>query len=157
MKHGAYGMKKKRRSNPTEMGFNERAKRTLMTGAAVGVGATATILIMNRAMANMRYSANMKAGLMIGLGVAGGIGLGYLVPSMPSLAAAWTVGGVAGGSMILYGQHIAPRLAGARTGATPAPTPSATQGATPAAFPYLPGPQIPAGYAAYNGANCGAR
>lgn len=156
MKNGAYGMKtKKRRSNPAGgMDFNERAKRTLMTGAAVGVGATATVLIMNKAMARMNYSPNVKAGLQIALGVAGGIGLGYLVPSMPSLAAAWTVGGVVSGSTILYATHIAPRLA---SGSTPAsrPNPTTPGQTTPAAFPYLPGPQMPAGYAAYQGAACG--
>lgn len=134
----------------------QRAGRMIMNSVVVGGVATLTAVGMNMALARVAWSGGVKAATKIGVGLVGGLGLAYLLPTVPSVAAGFSVGGVIDGFLDLWNMYVAPRL----TAMTTSTTTTTTTTQTPAPTGTLPAGQamfggIPRQYAGYSPAACG--
>jgi hypothetical protein len=156
-------------ANPSTASGGQRATRMIINSIVVGGVATLTNVAINLGLNKLTWSAPAKAATKIAIGLLGGLGLAYLMPTVPSVPAGVAVGGVAFGLNDLYNQYVAPRLSGTAAGTTTTST-TATNPATgqtttstsqtttspsiqPSAQALLPG-GVPAGYAGYNPAAC---
>lgn len=152
------GRSTRARRNPSG-DFNSMAKRTLEYSFVVGLGATATAMAMDAALAKRDWSLRNKAIFKMVAGPALALGAAYALPTFPALAASLGVGGVIAGGKDLYVMYVQRRINGMMGGTTTAQVGSGTTppsaSTPPAGFASLPAGRVPAGYAQYQGQACG--
>lgn len=125
------------RANPVTMtaqsgeSQGEKAMRMVMFSAVVGGVATVTAVGLNLVL-NQSFASSLqppiKAAIKIGVGLLGGVGLGYIAPA--PLAAGVGIGGVVDGLLDVYNLYVAPMLQSVTTQAPAATLPASTPGAT---------------------------
>lgn len=169
----AFGQGKSRR-NPSggkSMPLGERAKRTLMTAVVSGVGATATLIVLDKFINKYTWKQEYKGLAKIGIGLTLAIAAGYVIPTVPGIAAGLAIGGSVAGMRDLYGRFIMPRLESSSPTCPAVPTNPTRQQAidwnaanphcppitVPAAgaYPFLGAGKAPAGQQQTQGAACG--
>lgn len=128
-----------------------RGKRILVTGLAVGFGATVTMVALNQVFTKFGLTWNpaVRAGAKVAAGVGLAMVAGMAMPGVPAVAAGLAVGGVVAGMGDLYVAYILPKLPASMGG------PRAAQFPVTAGFPHLPAGRIPSGYGQMQGAGCG--
>lgn len=89
---------------------SQRAWRMILNSAVVGGVAAATGIGMNMLLGNVAWDPGVKAATKIGVGLLGGLGLAFALPTVPSIPAGFAIGGVASGFVDLWYLYVAPRL-----------------------------------------------
>jgi len=155
-RHSYYGRRSRRRHNPASAivpagggTAGQRAGRMVLNTLVVGAVGTGEVVLMGYVLRNKPMAAPTRALVKIGVGLGGGLGLAYVAPGAPYLAAGFAVGGMIDGLMDLWNAYIAPRLVSA-----PATQPTTQTSTPPAAQALMPG-GIPRQYAGYSPAACG--